>query len=81
MEMVTVGDSLTAEVNDVKGSISDPVVEFTIKKSGIKAIMPTKNLSMTERLALTSGSIMQGNTYHHYHHYHHHYYHYYHHYH
>lgn len=59
MERVSVGDALTAEVNDVKGSISDPIVEFTIKKTNLKATMPTKNLSMTERLALTTGSIMQ----------------------
>jgi hypothetical protein len=58
---ISVGDSLTAQVNDVKGSISDPIVEFTIKKGGgLKATMPTKTLSMNERLALTTGAIMQG---------------------
>jgi len=58
---LAVGDTVIAEVDDIRGSVSDPMVSFLIKNEGktTKASMSTKSLSSTERLALQAGSVMQ----------------------
>ena len=55
---------IVAEVDDIGGSITDPVIEFSIKDNkyangNTKVIMDSKKLSTNERLALHAGAIMQ----------------------
>eukprot|EP01035_Chromulina_nebulosa_P016835 gene16835-22320_t len=56
-----IGEVVVACVEDFTGTIHEPLVEFSVDYKGnkLKAYMPTKSLSPTEKLALQSGTIMQ----------------------
>ena len=59
--LVDVGDIVLAEVDDIGGSMTDPVVSFKVIGSDgpFMAGMSAKSLSSAEKLALQAGSMIK----------------------